>query len=180
MNTIPLDLWAYRIHATLRAPQLEAIGHPPAAQLPAKLVDPLRPPTAADLAPHRLTLDAAGAAVADHLRAAGGRGRHLVALYAGRGRAPDLGPSLVEPGPGLLDLAKVVAHLATREIGSAPVPPPPQVGGHVVKTHPSPCPSCGARVWHATPARPADQSGPDWSTALVDDHGAVHVCAGDH
>jgi hypothetical protein len=180
VNAIPLDLWAYRIHAGLRAPQLQAIGCAPAAALPAKLVDPLHPPRAADLAPHRATLDAAGAAVAAFLLAAGGRGRHLVAIYLGRGRAPDLAPARVEPGPGLRELARVVAALATREIGSAPLPDPPAVPGHIVKAHPAPCSICGARVWHATPAQPADQAGPDRSTVEVNDQGDRHTCSSPH
>ena len=176
MTSIPLDLWAYQVHRALRAPVLERLGHPPAAPLPAALVDPRLPPPAAALAAHREALNASAAAVADYLREAGPRGRHLVSLYAGRGAAPDLGSPLVDPGPGLADLAAVVAHLATRKIGAPPVPAPPKIPGYTVKAHPVPCPVCGARTWSATPSRPAIQVRPDATTITVDDPGTPHRC----
>jgi len=177
MNAIPLDLWAYMVHRQLRAHQLEAVGHPPAAEIPAHLVNPKAeaPPLPELLEPYHQALDDSGAAVADYLRDAGGRGRHLVHLYLGRGSGPDLAPPLVS-GPGLAALQAVVEHLATRKIGAAPVPAPPTVPGVTVKASPIPCPGCAARVWPATPSRPADQVKRDVRSRLVDDSGTIHAC----
>lgn len=176
-DTVPLDLWAYRLHQGLaRKPgTLEAMGHTPPDELPAELVNPDAPPAVELLEPHAEALDRSGAVVADWLREGGGRSRQLLSLYTGRGRGPDLELPLVTVGPGLADLIVVVEHLGCRKLGAEQLRAP-QVPGYTVKANPVPCPKCGGRTWSATPSRARDQVQAMNRTALVDDSGTVHEC----
>jgi len=172
--TVPLDLWAYQLHRQLdRRPQvLELLGHSPAPELPAELVDPARPPAPELLAPFAQELDDSAAAIADWLRDAGPRAVMLLSLYTGRGPAPDLAPPLVEPGWGLSDLQVVVEHLGARALGSAQLPDPPQLEGYRTNRRPFLCRACAARLWSATPTRPGT------TTVQLEDSGTVHRCPG--
>lgn len=178
MNPIPLDLWAFHVHRRLAPAILDQLGHPAAGSVPLELVDQRRPapPDRLELEGHAQALDDSGAAVADWIRANPLRGRQLLAAYLGTGPGPDLAPPVVEAGPGLRDLQVLVEHLATREIGSPPIPPTPTATGYRVKAHPLRCPTCGARVWSATPSSPEAQASRETRTALVGAAGEPHRC----